>query len=91
MKYAATVEITGLDGMADPEGQTIERALPALGYGGVERVHIGKVIRFVIEAPDESVAYDRIASMCNRFLANPVIERASIRLQPEQNAVDGAQ
>jgi len=82
VKFTATVELTGLDGIADPEGQTIERALPALGFAGIEGVHVGKVIRFLIEAPDERAAAEQVASMCDRFLANPVIERASIRLEP---------
>ncbi len=81
MKFTATVEITGLEGIADPEGQTIERALPALGFAGIEGVHVGKVIRFLVEAPDENAAASEVASMCDRFLANPVIERASIRLE----------
>ncbi|HLN04895.1 MAG TPA: phosphoribosylformylglycinamidine synthase subunit PurS [Acidimicrobiales bacterium] len=84
MRYRAFVEITGLEGIADPEGQTIERALPALGFEGVERVHVGKAVRFLIEAPDEAAAYERVASMCDRLLANPVIERASIRVEPEE-------
>ena len=47
VKFTAVVEITGREGIADPQGQTIERALPALGFEGVEHVRVGKVIRFV--------------------------------------------
>ena len=43
VKFTAVVEITGREGIADPEGQTIERALPALGFEGVEHVRVGKV------------------------------------------------
>ena len=86
MRFSAVVEITGLDGMVDPEGQTIERALPALGFEGIEQVHVGKVVRFLLEAPDEASALERVRSMCGRFLTNPVIEQASIRL-----AAEGAQ
>jgi phosphoribosylformylglycinamidine synthase subunit PurS len=77
------VEVTGLVGIADPEGQTIERALPALGFEGVEQVHVGKVIRFLIDAPDEAAALQRVGSMSDRLLANPVIERAAIRVEAE--------
>jgi len=83
VRFSAVVEITGLEGMADPEGQTIERALPALGFKGVDHVHVGKVLRFLIEAPDEAEALRRVDSICDRFLANPVIERASISLTAE--------
>jgi phosphoribosylformylglycinamidine synthase PurS subunit len=82
MRFAATVEITGLEGIADPEGMTIERALPALGFGGVEGVHVGKVVRFVLEAADEAAAKAEVSEMCSRLLANPVIQRSSIRLTP---------
>jgi phosphoribosylformylglycinamidine synthase len=81
VRFRAVVEITGLEGISDPEGQTIERALPALGFEGVEQVHVGKLVRLVIEAPDEAEALRRVNAMCDRFLANPVIENASIRLE----------
>jgi phosphoribosylformylglycinamidine synthase len=81
VKFSAVVEITGLEGIADPEGQTIERALPALGFEGVDQVHVGKVIRLLIEAPDEAAARQRVAEMCDRLLANPVIESASIHVE----------
>jgi len=82
MRFAAVVEITGLEGIADPEGQTIERALPALGFEGVQQVHVGKVVRFLVDASDERAAEEGVAAMCDRLLANPVIERASIRITP---------
>jgi phosphoribosylformylglycinamidine synthase len=83
VKFTAVVEITGREGIADPQGLTIERALPALGFDGIEQVHVGKLIRFVLEAPDEAAARARVTSMCDRLLANPVIEQASIRLETE--------
>jgi phosphoribosylformylglycinamidine synthase PurS subunit len=83
VRFTAVVEITGLEGIADPEGQTVERALPALGFEGIEHVRFGKVIRFRLEAADEAAAHARVASMCDRLLANPVIEQASIRLEPD--------
>ena len=85
MRFTAVVEITGREGIADPQGQTIERALPALGFEGVEHVRVGKLIRFVVEAPDETAAQARVASLCDRLLANPVIEQASIRFEAGPN------
>ena len=81
MRFAARVEVQLREGIADPEGATIERALPALGFSGVDKVRVGKVIRFVIEAADEGVAHDLVGEMCKRLLANPVIERTSVSLQ----------
>lgn len=80
MRYEARVEITHLPGIADPQGATIERALPALGYENVSRVHVGKSIRLVIDAADESSARAQADEMCRRLLANPVIEAYDIEL-----------
>jgi phosphoribosylformylglycinamidine synthase len=80
MKFDVMVEIASLEGLADPQGQTIERALPALGFAGVVGVHVGKVIRFAIDSPDESSAADEVRHLCDRLLANPVMERAHVVL-----------
>ena len=56
VRFEARVEITHLPGILDPQGATVERALPALGYDNVSEVRVGKSIRLVLEAPDESVA-----------------------------------
>src|SRR6202021_2161593 len=52
MNFSVHVEVRGLPGIADPEGRTIEPALPALGFTGVSSVRVGKVIAFALEAPD---------------------------------------
>ena len=78
MRYEARVEITHLPGIADPEGATVERSLPALGYDNVSQVRVGKSIRLVIEAADEAAARAQVDEMCHRLLANPVIEAYAI-------------
>jgi phosphoribosylformylglycinamidine synthase PurS subunit len=80
MRYEARVEITHLPGIADPQGATIERALPALGYDNVTQVRVGKSIRLEIDAPDEAAAHAQVDEMCRRLLANPVIEGYAIEL-----------
>jgi phosphoribosylformylglycinamidine synthase len=72
--FNAHVEVTHLPGIADPAGATVERALPALGYTNVTQVHIGKTIRLTLEAPDAQSARAQVKEMCERLLANPVIE-----------------
>lgn len=72
--FEVLVEVQLRDGIADPEGLTIERALPALGFRGVSGVRVGKSLRFMVEAPDEAEAQKQVEAMCERFLANPVIE-----------------
>ena len=79
-RFKVRVEVTHREGIADPAGSTIERALPALGFDGIEGVHVGKSIRFTIDAPDEGAARGEIDEMCKRFLTNPVIEDFEVTL-----------
>ena len=72
--FDVLVESSLREGISDPQGATIERALPALGFDGVTGVHVGKAIRFSIEADDEPSARGAVEEMCKRFLTNPVIE-----------------
>jgi phosphoribosylformylglycinamidine synthase PurS subunit len=72
--YEVHVEVSHRPGIADPAGATVERALPALGYTNVTQVHIGKVIRLVVVAADAGAARAQAEEMCERLLANPVIE-----------------
>ena len=75
MRFAAAVEVRGVEGIADPEGRTIERALPAFAFSGVRGIRVGKVIRFHLEAAVEARARASVEEMCRRLLASPVIER----------------
>ena len=81
-EFVVIVEVSLRKGIADPEGLTIERALPALGFNGVSDVRVGKSLRFVVEASDEPEARSQVESRCERFLANPVIEDVNITLGP---------
>ena len=78
--FHAHVEVTHLPGIADPAGATVERALPALGYGNVSQVHIGKTIRLVVDAPDADAARTQVEEMCEKLLANPVIEAYEVTI-----------
>ena len=86
MRFDAVVEVTLRPGIADPQGATIERSLPALGFDGVSGVRVGKSIRFAIEAADEAEARQHVDELCRRFLTNPVIEDADIRLEQAATA-----
>jgi phosphoribosylformylglycinamidine synthase subunit PurS len=72
--YEARIEVGHRPGILDPQGGVIERALPALGYGNVSHVRVGKSIRLTIEAADEACARAEVDEMCRKLLANPVIE-----------------
>jgi phosphoribosylformylglycinamidine synthase subunit PurS len=76
--FSVLVEVSLRNGIADPQGATIERALPALGFDDVHGVHVGKAFRFTMDAPDEPAARGKVEELCKRFLTNPVIEDAAI-------------
>jgi phosphoribosylformylglycinamidine synthase len=80
MQFDVLVEVRPRQGVADPQGQTIERSLPALGYEGVAGVRVGKAIRFRVDAADEGAARSEVEDMCARFLTNPVIEDSTVSL-----------
>jgi phosphoribosylformylglycinamidine synthase PurS subunit len=78
--FEARIEIGHRPGILDPQGGVIERALPALGYGNVSDVRVGKSIRLVVAAEDAGAARAQVEEMCRRLLANPVIEDFTIEL-----------
>jgi phosphoribosylformylglycinamidine synthase PurS subunit len=55
-------------GILDPQGQAVERALPALGFEGVANVHVGRLVE--LDVDDAS----QVPEMCERLLSNPLIE-----------------
>ena len=72
--FEARIEVGHRPGILDPQGGVIERALPALGWGNVSHVRVGKSIRLSVDAPDEETARAQVDEMCRKLLANPVIE-----------------
>ena len=60
-------------GILDPQGQAVERALPALGFEGVENVHVGRLIELDVADPA------KLPEMCEKLLANPLIESYEIQ------------
>jgi phosphoribosylformylglycinamidine synthase len=68
-------------GILDPQGQAVQRALPALGFSGVSDVHIGRLIELDVDDPSQ------LPAMCERLLANPLVEDYEI---VDQDAGRGA-
>ncbi|MGH2706252.1 MAG: phosphoribosylformylglycinamidine synthase subunit PurS [Actinomycetota bacterium] len=81
MRFAVAVDVMPKEGISDPQGQTIERALPGLGFRGMHHVRMGKRVELVVEADDEAAAEAMLDDACRRFLANPVIEEFHITLE----------
>ena len=64
----ARVLIRPKEGILDPQGQTVERALPALGFSGVSHVHVGRLVELDVEDASQ------VDAMCQKLLANTLIE-----------------
>lgn len=76
----ARVHVTLKPGVLDPQGKAIEHALHALGFAGVGDVRQGKVIELSLEESDPAKARASLEAMCQKLLANTVIEDYAIEL-----------
>ncbi len=64
----ARVLIRPKEGILDPQGKAVERALPALGFEGIAHVRVGRVVELDIDEPEH------LGELCEKLLANPLIE-----------------
>lgn len=76
----ARVTVTLKNGVLDPQGQAIEGSLASLGFGGVSGVRQGKVFDLVLDGTDEAAARTHLTGMCEKLLANTVIENYQIEI-----------
>jgi phosphoribosylformylglycinamidine synthase PurS subunit len=76
----ARVTVTLKNGVLDPQGKAIEHALGSLGFDGVGQVRQGKVFDVVLDHGDKAKAEADLKAMCDRLLANTVIENYAIAL-----------
>lgn len=76
----ARVVVTLKNGVLDPQGKAIEGALAALGFSGVDGVRQGKVFDLEVGHDDRAKAEDDLKAMCEKLLANTVIENYTINL-----------
>ncbi|MGN6305748.1 MAG: phosphoribosylformylglycinamidine synthase subunit PurS [Mesorhizobium sp.] len=76
----ARVTVTLKNGVLDPQGKAIEHALTGLGFGGVGSVRQGKVFDIEIDGADRTKAEADLKAMCDRLLANTVIENYSVAI-----------
>jgi len=81
--YKVSVYVTPKKGILDPQGATIERALPALGHTGVGQIRVGRFITLEVEGDEREAVSAEVDSMCRRLLANPIIEDYSFELSAE--------
>ena len=76
----ARVTVTLKNGVLDPQGKAIEHALAGLGFGGVGQVRQGKVFDIELEGADRRKAEADLKAMCDKLLANTVIENYTVAL-----------
>ncbi len=76
----ARITVTLKNGVLDPQGKAIEHALSALGFDGVGQVRQGKVFDVELEGNDRAKAESDLKAMCEKLLANTVIENYSVTL-----------
>ncbi len=74
MSVRARVLIRPKAGILDPQGEAVQRALPALGFEGVANVHVGRLVELDVQDPSQ------LESMCDKLLANPLVEDYEIVL-----------
>ncbi|NJO37489.1 MAG: phosphoribosylformylglycinamidine synthase subunit PurS [Rhizobiales bacterium] len=79
----AKVHVRLKDGVLDPQGAAIGRALGQLGFAGVGEVRQGKLIELDLTATSEAAARAEVEAMCDKLLANPVIETYSVTIETE--------
>lgn len=76
----ATVHVMLKQGVLDPQGEAVRHALGTLGFEGIEGVRQGKVIELDLAAEDAAAAHGQVTEMCERLLANTVIESYRIEI-----------
>ena len=81
-RWTVEAEIMPKRGVNDPQGDAVLSGLKLLGFGEAGRVRVGKLIRLDVAASDEQAAGIRGREMCEKLLANPVIEEFELRVHP---------
>lgn len=79
--YHARIYVTLRSSVLDPAGTAVESGLKQMGYTGVEGVRIGKYVEMNLTAQDEADAKKQLDEMCDRLLANPVIENYCFEIE----------
>jgi len=70
----ANIYVTLKQEVLDPQGDAVARALSSLGFEGIRSVRVGKLIELDVDAPNRAAAEESLRTMCEKLLANPVIE-----------------
>jgi phosphoribosylformylglycinamidine synthase len=78
----ARIHVMLKSGVLDPQGEAVRHALSGLGFDGVQAVRQGKLIELDLAATDPATAEAQVRAMCEKLLANTVIERYAVEIEP---------
>jgi phosphoribosylformylglycinamidine synthase len=82
VKAVAKIDVMLKPGISDVQGQVVERSLPAMGWENVSGVRVGKHLELVVEGASVDALREQVEQMCEKFLANTVIESFSVTVEP---------
>lgn len=80
MRYLASIKVLLKDGVLDPQGETIGRALHDLGFNSIFTTNTGRIFKLEIDAETEAQAKQIASTAASKLLANPVIERYEVEI-----------
>jgi phosphoribosylformylglycinamidine synthase PurS subunit len=80
-EHKATVHVRLKEGVLDPQGLTIKRALEDMGYKDIDEVRSGKFFEIRLKSKSKKESEEKIDQICHKLLTNPVIERYNFKLE----------
>ncbi len=83
MKFIAEIDVMPHKELLDPQGKTVANSMDHIDITGVEDIRIGKHIRMVIAAENETAAREKVDTACKKLLINPIMENYSFTITTE--------
>lgn len=74
MKFKAEIDVMPLDALLDPQGKAVSNSMKTLGLPEIDGVRIGRHVRLFVEAPNKTVAEEKVSEACKKLLANQIME-----------------
>tara|TARA_B100001540_G_scaffold289265_1_gene285098 strand:+ start:936 stop:1217 length:282 start_codon:yes stop_codon:yes gene_type:complete len=83
VKVKALIQVTLKNEVLDPQGKAVQNSLKSLGFRGIKNVRQGKLIEIELQESNIKIARESLDEMCNKLLANPVIENYRIEISED--------
>jgi len=81
--FKALIQVTLKESVLDPQGGAVKDSLHAMGFQAIQDVRVGKFFEVIIDTDDQADAEEQVQTICQKLLANPVIENFSFQLKEE--------